>query len=194
MEAIRHEPKLSGVDWNPAAGHCLGSIKWIPNHNAVVVVGEVNLGAGYAIELKSDKGVKMFMAIAPYFTKGNRIVLEDGGINVPFIKWFTEMLDLTRLSDAPQQWRREEWDNQDVAKMAACTFVIQHGITIYVDKVRFPETAKQIGDAHWDEEAKGSNPKLAKDRANSPHWVDTFLHAISKKNRDESQIEMGVFY
>jgi hypothetical protein len=185
-----HQHRCSGLDWNPAGGHVLSSVKWLPDESAVVVVKEVNLGQGYAAALGTD----MFMRIAPYFTEGDRLVIEDGGINLEYVTWFNKMLAETRLNWRNQQWAKEEWDNQDVAKMAACTYVIQNGITIYVDKLRFPETAKQIEEAHWDEDAKGSNPKLAKDKANSPHFLDAFLHALSKKNRDYGGVEVSKFY
>ena len=190
QQAIMDQDVCSGIDWNPAAGHCLSGVKWLKDLSAVVVVNEINLGPGYAMELKES----MFWTITPWFTKGNRLCMEDGGINIPYCKWFTQKLSDTRFSDAPQRYSKEEWDNQDIAKMDACTYIIQHGITIYVDRIRFPETAKNIEECHWDEDAKGSTPKLAKDKANSPHFLDAFLHAISKKNRDDYQIEMGSFY
>lgn len=190
QELIRDQPDCSGLDWNPAAGHCLGSVRWFPDHSAVVVTHEINLGPGYAMELEES----MFWKIAPWFTKGNSLVLEDGGINIPYIKWFRKKKDEVYFNWPKQQYHVEEWDNQDIAKMDACTHIMQHGITIYVDKARFPETAKCIEECHWDEDAKGSTPKLAKDKANSPHFLDAFLHAISRKNRDESGVEMGAFY
>ena len=190
QEDIKNEPNCSGIDWNPAAGHCLSATKWLPERMAVVVVKEINLGAGYAVELNDS----MFWKITPWFTNGNRLVVEDGGINIPYIKWFNDKLDTSRWRGPEQQWSREEWDNQDIAKMAACTYIIQNGITIYVDKMRFPETAKCIEEAHWDEDAKGSVPKLAKDKANSPHFLDAFLHAISDKNRFDGVMEVTSFY
>ncbi|MCP4648651.1 MAG: hypothetical protein GY853_01040 [PVC group bacterium] len=190
QELIRDQIDCSGIDWNPAAGHCLGSIKWLPDYSAVVVTHEINLGPGYALELSDS----MFKKIIPWFTNGNKLVIEDGGINIPYVKWFKEKLNEFNVSWSNPSWRKEEWDNQDIAKMAACTYIMQHGITIYVDKVRFPDTAKCIRETHWDEDAKGSNPKLAKDKSNSPHFLDTFLHAISDKNRSDYNIEMGRFY
>jgi len=190
MKLVESQDYCSGIDWNPAAGHCLSCVKWLPDYSGVVVMKEINLGAGYAIELTDT----MFHKIAPWFTNGNKLVIEDGGINIPYVKWFKEIINKLRFSWHNQRWYPEEWDSQDVAKMAACTYIIQHGITIYVDKMRFPETAKCIEEAHWDEDAKGSNPKLAKDKANSPHFLDAFLHAISEKNRDDIQIEMSRFY
>lgn len=186
-KAILYEPNCSGVDWNPAAGHIRSTVKWAPQLHAVVVQGEAIFSVGYARELKN----KEFWALAPWFTKGNRMVMEDGGINIPYIDWFHDMLELTDFNWRNQQYSTEVWDNQDVAKMAACTYIIQHGIAIYVDEIRFPETAKQIKECCWDEEAKGSNPKLKKDKANSPHFLDGFLHAISEKNRDEMTYEVA---
>ncbi len=190
QQLIRDQINCSGIDWNPAAGHCLSSVKWLPDYNACVVVKEINLGSGYAVELTDS----MIKKISPWFTNGNKLVIEDGGINIPYVKWFKEKLNELNYSWSNPQWRKEEWDNQDIAKMDACTYIIQHGITIYVDKIRFPETAKCIEEAHWDEDAKGSVPKLAKDKANSPHFLDAFLHAISEKNRSDFNIEMGRFY
>lgn len=189
MKDILHEPDLSGLDWNPAAGHCLGSIRWHPRQPIIVVTHEINLGAGYSYELKDS----MLWKIAPWFTKGNRLVIEDGGINIEYVKWFQDKLSETRFNWPEQAWRKEEWDNQDIAKMAACTYIIQNGITIYCDETRFPETAKCIKEMHWDEEAKG-NPKIAKDPANSPHFGDAFLHATSKKNRELTGVEVTQFY
>ncbi|KKL80667.1 hypothetical protein LCGC14_2002510, partial [marine sediment metagenome] len=52
--------------------------------------------------------------------------------------------------------------------------------------------AKMIGDCRWD--ADSDKPKLAKNPANSPHALDGGLHATSKKNLNDSQIEVGRFY
>lgn len=177
-------PKCSGVDWNPAAGHVRSTVRWSDKYDAVVVVGEAMFSTGYARELKQQE----FYALAPFFTNGNRIVLEDGGINIPYIDWFHDMHEEFRFNWRDQQYTTEEWDNQDIHKMAACVYIIQNGITIYCDKIRFPKTAKQIEECAWDKDALG-NPKLKKDPANSPHYLDAFLHAISELNRDEYKYE-----
>ena len=187
MQAIHNEPLCSGVDWNPASGHTLVSVKWLLRHHAVVVMNEQIFSEGYSRDMK----VKEFYRLAKYFTKGNKLVFESGGINEEYVKWFYDMLDETRLNYPEQQFASEEWDNQDVNKLNACNYIMQNGITIYVDEMRFPETASQIEDCHWDEDAKGSNPKLAKDKANSPHYLDGFLHAISEKNRDLDMYEIA---
>lgn len=185
--AIKDQPNCSGVDWNPAAGHVRSTVKWTLDLQSVVVVGEAVFSTGYAREMKR----KEFSLLMKWFTKGNSIVLEDGGINIPYIDWFSDMLEETNFNWPEQRWHSEEWDNQDIAKMKACTYVMQHGITIYVDKIRFPLTAKQIEECSWDEKALGSNPKLKKDSANSPHFLDAFLHAISDKNRDDYRYEVA---
>jgi hypothetical protein len=186
-EQITKQPNCSGVDWNPAAGHVRSTVKWTPDLQSVVVVGEAMFSVGYAREMK----LKEFMVLRKWFSHGNRMVLEDGGINIPYIDWFNDMLEETRHGWVDQRWSAEEWDNQDIAKMKACNFIAQHGITIYVDEMRFPKTAKQIQECSWDEDAKGSNPKLKKDSANSPHYLDAFLHAISDKNRDDYEYEVA---
>ena len=185
--SIKDESNCSGVDWNPAAGHVRSTVKWTPDLQSVVVVGEAVFSTGYAREMKR----KEFATLRKWFSKGNSIVLEDGGINIPYIDWFNDMLEETNFNWPEQRWAAEEWDNQDIAKMKACTYIMQHGITIYVDKIRFPLTAKQIEECSWDEKAKGSNPKLKKDNANSPHFLDAFLHAISEKNRDDLRYEVA---
>jgi hypothetical protein len=190
QDMLSREKMCSGLDWNPAAGHILVSVKWHPYENAVVVVKEVNLGAGYVAELDDP----LLYRLGPYFTDGNSLVMEDGGINIGYIKWFNKVLGETRFNWNNQQWYKEEWDNQDINKMDACDNIIQNGITIYCDRVRFPYTAQNIEEAHWDEEAKGPNPKLAKDQANSPHYLDAFLHAVSEKNRQGMTVEVGRFY
>ena len=182
---INSLPNLSGVDWNPAAGHCRVSVKWLPQKLAIVVTGESMFSGGYSRDMREEE----FSKLTPYFCFGARLTMESGGINEEYVKWFYDMIDETLLNHPEQQFYFEEWDSQGLNKMNACLFIIQHGITIYVDKYRFPNTAREIENCHWDEEAKG-DPKIAKDDANSPHYLDSFLHAISIKNRDNEQYEI----
>ena len=66
------------------------------------------------------------------------------------------------------------------------------GVTIYCDRKRFPNMAKMIEDCQWDPDA--DVPRLKKDKADSPHALDAFLHAISKKNRPGQEVELARFY
>ena len=67
-----------------------------------------------------------------------------------------------------------------------------NGVTVWIDDVRFPTIAKQVRDMHWDTEA--TEPKIFKNKADSPHAEDAWLHSISKKNIMDNVIEMGRFY
>ena len=51
MEAIKNQPLCSGVDWNPVSGHKLVSIKWTPDFMNNVVMDEIDLGQGYAVDM-----------------------------------------------------------------------------------------------------------------------------------------------
>ena len=76
--------------------------------------------------------------------------------------------------------------------METASYIIQNGITIHVDELRFPTVAKMIGECHW--ETDTTEIKIAKDKADSPHALDAFLHAISKLNRNDGVFEIGRFY
>ena len=88
--------------------------------------------------------------------------------------------------------RYEEWDSAGVNKLNAVGYIVQKGITIWVDDLRFMVLAKQIMDLHWDTDAK--EPKIWKDKADSPHAIDGYLHAESKLNRMDNVIEVSRFY
>jgi hypothetical protein len=187
-EDISYCHLCSGVDFNPVGGHWLVSVKWTRDFRNVVVVEEHDIGQGYAVDLNAEQ----FYIIAQHGSLGNHITLEDGGINEEYIKWFYKMLSETRFGFQNQNFHKEEWDNQGLNKLKTVTHIIQHGITIYVDKVRFPTLAKMIEDCQWDPDA--TEPKLKKDPANSPHALDAFLHAISSKNLAGETVEVGKFY
>ena len=123
--------------------------------------------------------------------RGNKLVVEDGGINEAYVKWLKERENDNSMI-GERSLKYEEWDSAGMNKMNAVEFLVVKGITIWVDDNRFPTIAKQIEDLHWDTEA--TEPKLFKDPADSPHAMDAFLHAISKLNRIDSVIEMGRFY
>lgn len=185
--AIQHEPLLSGVDWNPVNGHWLASVKFTPDMKNCVLMEERSLGKGYTHELSTA----MYNAIRPYYMRGNKLCVEDGGINEAFVKWLKDM-DAINPWSGERHLRYEEWDSAGVNKMNAITFLVTNGIVIWIDEDRFPIIAKQLRDMHWDTEA--TEPKIWKDKADSPHAEDAFLHAISKKNRLDGVIEMGRFY
>jgi hypothetical protein len=123
--------------------------------------------------------------------RGNRLVVEEGGINDGYVRWLKDRENENTWS-GERSLKYEEWDTQGVAKLNATEFITQNGIAIWVDEERFPTLKKQIKDLHWDPDA--TEPKLYKDKADSPHVLDSFLHAISKKNWMDNVIEVGRFY
>ena len=58
--------------------------------------------------------------------------------------------------------------------------------------MRFQDIAKMIEDCQWDPDA--DTPKIKKDKADSPHALDAFLHAIGKKNRMDMGMDMVRMY
>ena len=187
MSQLQHETLMSGLDWNPVSGHWIASVKFTKDMKNVVIMEERALGKGYTHELSTE----MFALIKEYYIKHNKLCVEDGGINEAYVKWLKEM----RANNpyyGPEHLRFEEWDSAGVNKMNAVEFLVVKGITIWVDDLRFPTLAQQIQDLHWDPDS--TEPKLAKDPADSPHALDAFLHAISRLNRMDGQVEVSRFY
>ncbi|MHA2219949.1 MAG: hypothetical protein ACXACY_28985 [Candidatus Hodarchaeales archaeon] len=184
---IQHEPLMSGLDWNPVSGHWIVGVKFTPDIKNVIIMEERPLGKGYTHELSTQ----MYNMIRPYYMRGNRLCVEDGGINEAYVKWLKEQ-EADNREGGERRLRYEEWDAAGVNKMNAVEFLVVKGITIWVDDMRFPVLAKQIQDLHWDPDSK--EPKLFKDPADSPHAMDAFLHSISKQNRMDNVIEVGRFY
>ena len=184
--AIEDQALLSGLDWNPVAGHIIGSIKWTKDLRNCVVQGEVDIGQGYAVEMTNDQ----FTTISTLASHGNHMNYECSGINEEYVKWLNKKKATFGFVD--QNWHSEEWDSQGINKLKIATFIIQNAVCIWVDKIRFPETAKQVGDCQWDPESE--RPKLKKDKSSSPHYLDAFLHAASEENRRDTTITFGDWY
>ena len=184
---IYNQQLCSGVDWNPVAGHWLTAVKWDPNMKAVYIQEVHPLGNGYTHEMTN----KQYNIIRPYYMRGNALTVEEGGINEAYCNWLREQESLNSWS-GNRQLNFEEWDSSGVNKLDACEFLIQNGICIRIDKARFPVLSKMVEECHWDTDA--TEPKLAKNPADSPHALDSFLHAISELNRMDNYIELGRFY
>lgn len=186
-QMIFDQQLCSGLDWNPVNGHWLAGIKWAPDMKNVYITEEHPLGNGYTHEMTMGQ----YNTIRTYYMNGNTLTVEEGGINEAYVKWLKER-DAENHRPGERLLHYEEWDNQGVNKMNACEFLMQNGICIRVDKLRFPVLAKQIEELHWDKDA--TEPKLAKDPADSPHALDAFLHAISKLNRMDNAVDIGRWY
>lgn len=180
--SIMDRQLCSGVDWNPVAGHWLAGIKWAIDFKTVFVMEEHDLGNGYTHEMTQLQ----YNTIRTYYIRGNTLVVEEGGLNEAYVKWLKEREAENSMS-GDRMLHYEEWDNQGINKLQACEFLMQNGILIRCDKIRFPILAKQIEDLSWDKDA--TEPKLKKDKANSPHALDAFLHAISELNRMDNMVE-----
>jgi len=177
----------SGVDWNPVNGHWLVGVKWTRDFKDVYVTEAHDLGNGYTHEMTQTQ----YHTIRTYYMNKNSLTVEDGGINDAYVKWLKEREAENNLG-GERNLHYEEWDNQGIAKLKAATYVIQNGICIHCDEIRFSIVAKMIKECRWDAEA--TEPKLAKDKADSPHALDAFLHAISELNRNDNVVEVGRFY
>ena len=184
LQTIRDSKLCSGIDWNPVSGHWLVGVKWSLDMKHLFVMEVHDLGNGYTHEMTTTQ----YNTIRTYYMRGNSLTVEDGGINIGYCKWL-------RDRDAEYYWggerslHYEEWDSSGVNKMETASYIIQNGITIHIDEIRFPILAKMIGECHW--ETDTTEIKIAKDKADSPHALDAFLHATSKLNRIESIIEIS---
>ena len=146
-----------------------------------------DLGNGYTHEMTMEQ----YNTIKKYYMHENSLTVEEGGINEAYVKWLKER-EAENYSSEDRNLHYEEWDGAGVNKLQAVTYIMQNGICIHCDESRFEVLKKQIEDCHWDPTA--TEPKLAKDPANSPHALDAFLHAISKLNRMDNVVEFGRFY
>jgi len=186
MEAIKDQFVLSGLDWNPVAGHIIVGIKWTPDMTNCVIMEEADIGQGYAVEMTD----KMWEIIKTKASHGRHLNYECSGINEEYVKWLNKKK--STFEWVGQNWHSEEWDSAGVNKLKIVTYIIQNAICIWVDKVKFPNTAKDIGDFQWDPDSP--IPKLKKDKAASPHFGDAFLHAASEENRRDTTITFGDWY
>ena len=182
--SIREAKLCSGIDWNPVSGHWLVGVKWTPDMKNVFVMEAHDLGTGYTHEMTQIQ----YNTIRSYYMGQNHLTVESGGINEGYVKWLKDR-DSENTLGGERNLHYEEWDSAGVNKLQSCSYIVQNGITIHIDKQRFPVLSKMREDCHWD--AESTEIKIAKDKAESPHALDAFLHAISKKNRIKSNIEFS---
>ena len=162
---------VSGLDWNPVSGHwCVGG-QWLENMQGFLVTHADPIAVGYSHELKEDA----YNKIKQYAIHRKSLCMEDGGTNIPFVKWFKEWFGKDRAK-RDVNVRYEEWDSQGLNKTNAALGIL--AVTIYVDRIRFPELAEQIENTRWVKDT--SKLELEKDPIDSPHAIDGFLHAVNK--------------
>jgi len=184
---LENQRLCSGIDWNPVSGHWLASVKWTPDFKHVYVMEEHPLGNGYTHEMTMEQ----YNTIKKYYMYDNSCTVEEGGINEAYVKWLKER-EADNSLNVEKHLHYEEWDAQGINKLQAVTYLMQNGVCIHCDRQRFPTLTKMIEDCSWDPEA--TEVRLLKDRSNSPHALDAFLHAISKLNRMDNVVEFGRFY
>lgn len=163
---------VSGVDWNPVSGHWCAGGQWLENGLGFVVTHAIPIAVGYSHKLKEEAYIK----IKEYAIHRKRLCMEAGGINEEYVDWFKEWLGKDK-NKRDVYVLYEEWDSANINKTNAVLSMLDK--TIYVDRIRFPELAKQIEDCQWDRDA--TEPKLKKDPVDSPHALDAFLHGINKR-------------
>ena len=182
--SIRDSRLCSGIDWNPVSGHWLVGVKWSLDLKDVYIVEAHDLGNGYTHEMTTVQ----YNTIRTYYMRGNSLTVEDGGINIGYVKWIKDR-DAINPWSGERSLHYEEWDSAGVNKLEAASYITQNGVCIHVDEVRFPVVAKMISECHW--EVDTTEIKIAKDKAESPHALDAFLHAISRLNRIDNVIEIS---
>lgn len=184
---IEDQTLCSGIDWNPVSGHWLVGIKWTKNFKNVFVMEAHDLGNGYTYDMTNNQ----YNIIRNYYMNGNSLTVEKGGINEAYVEWLKDKESHNGWVGA-RNLHYEEWDSGGINKLESASYIVQNGICIHIDRARFPVLSKMIEDCHW--QIDTTEVKIAKDQADSPHALDAFLHAISKLNRRDNQIEMGRFY
>jgi len=163
---------VSGMDWNPVSGHwCVGG-QWTENFYGFLVTHADKVAVGYSHELKEEA----YLTIKEYAIHHKRLNMEDGGTNIPFVRWFKEWFDADR-NKRNVHVMYEEWDSQGINKTNAVLEFLP--VIIYVDKIRFPELAEQIENCRWKKDT--DKLEIEKDQIDSPHAFDGFLHAGNKK-------------
>lgn len=165
-----HPKTVSGLDWNPVAGHWLVGGHWLENMRGFLVTHSIPIATGYSHQLTK----KAYETIKPYCTAGRSLNIEEGGINEAFCDWFKTWIGNDK-NKRNMHVRYEEWDSAGVNKTNAALALLDK--TIYVDRIRFPDLAKMIENCHWVEDT--DRLLIDKDPINSPHALDAFLHAVN---------------
>ena len=182
LSRIRDEVLCSGIDWNPVSGHWLVGVKWTKDFKHVFIVEAHDLGTGYTHEMTMEQ----FNIIRNYYMNKNSLTVEAGGINEGYVEWL-KSIDAEYYWYGDRNLHYEEWDSGGVNKLQSASYIVQNGVCIHIDRIRFQVLAKMIEDCHW--ETDTTEIKIAKDKADSPHALDAFLHAISKLNRMDNVVE-----
>lgn len=163
---------VSGVDWNPVSGHwCVGG-RWLENRQGFLITHALPIAVGYSHKLKEEA----YNIVKEYAIQRKRLCIESGGINEEYVDWFKEWFGKDK-NKRDVHVLYEDWDSANINKTNAVLSMLDK--TIYVDRLRFPDLAKQIEDCRWDSDS--DVPKLNKDPVDSPHALDAFLHAINKR-------------
>ena len=166
---------VSGMDWNPVSGHWLSGGQWLENQQGFLVTHSDVIAVGYSHELQ----LEAYLAIKQYAIHHKYLCMEDGGINIAFVRWFKEWFGKDKAKRDVNVFY-EEWDSQGLNKTNAALEFLPH--TIYVDRMRFPELAEQIENTQWVKDTH--NLELKKDPIDSPHAIDSFLHAGNRQMID----------
>lgn len=169
-DLVIHPKMVSGLDWNPVAGHWIVGGHWVNNMRGFLVTHAIPIAVGYSHELMQDA----YMKIKYYAIHNHILQIESSGINEAYVNWFKGWFNRDRAK-RDVAVRYEEWDSAGVNKMNAVLGMLDK--TIYVDRIRFAELADQIENCQWDSEA--TEPKIEKDPVDSPHALDAFLHAVN---------------
>lgn len=176
---------VSGLDWNPVSGHWLAGGVWTENQQGFLVTHAVPIAVGYSYKLQQEA----YLKIKEYAIHRKRLCMESGGINEEYVSWFKDWFGRDKAKrDVHVLY--EDWDSSGINKTNAVLSMLDK--TIYVDRMRFPELAKQIEDSQWDKDA--DTPKLKKDPVNSPHALDAFLHGINKRLLSDISLKRFEWY
>lgn len=186
MNDIKSQPLISGLDWNPVSGHWIVSGKWTQDLMNFVVLGEYDIGSGYVADLTEEQ----FWTIAKLCHHGKIMIAEKGGTNQEYVHWFESKIH--KCGYPNQQLFYEEFDSKGLNKLETAIWIIQNGVTIYCDEMKYQTLAKYLTECKW--KAESTEPEIEKDKITSPHALDAWFHCASKWGREVFEYEMTRFY
>lgn len=176
---------VSGLDWNPISGHWCAGGQWTENRRGFLVTHANKIAVGYSHELNE----KAYLMIKEYAVHHKKLNIESGGINEAFVRWFKEWFGADKAKrDVSVIY--EDWDSQGINKTNAVLEFLP--VTIYVDRIRFPELAEQIANCQWVKDT--DQLQIQKDQIDSPHAFDAFLHSGNRRLLSDSTFRRFDWY
>ena len=182
LHTVSQGKKVAGIDWNPVNGHWLVAGVYIRNKTVFVVTDALSLGVGYSHDIEP-----IYKLSIPFFTYGNEINLEDGGLNNAFTEMFKRLYDASNLEYLEPLVTYTEVNRNDDQKHYAAMYARTK--MVLIDELRFPELAEAIRTWSWDVITGKINIKPY----DEPHAGDAWLLAMELGRREIEDFETFSF-